>query len=281
MAEEKDQSVLKTEITEKVMNRINEYESTGALMLPKDYSVANALKGAMLVLQDVKDRNGKLALDVCTRESIAMSLLKMCVQGLSVVKGQGYFIVYGSDLTWSRSYQGSIALARRVGSVSNVKAQVVYDGDDFSFSVDTETGFKKITRHVQKLENINNSKILGAYAIVTYNDGVTDAEIMTAEEIKAAWNQGATKGKSPAHTNFTQEMSKKTVINRACKGPINSSSDSYLFNSEDEAKQIPESKQVSEEAKNNTMTQYIDFSEVKEDSTPKNLEKGEQEDPPY
>ena len=283
MTNKKTTDIAKKEITEQVLNRINEYEASGGLHLPSDYSAENALKGAMLELQDVKDRNGKPALDICTRESIAMSLLKMCIQGLSVIKGQGYFIVYGEQLIWSRSYQGSIALARRVGNVSNVKAQVVYEGDSFSFSVDTETGFKKITEHVQKLENINNAKIVGGYAIVTYNDRATDAEIMTIEEIRDAWNQGATKGKSPAHQNFTQEMSKKTVINRACKGPINSSSDSYLFNSGLEAKQIDAPKEVQTEVEETTETEDVNFEEVEPEKVkPSNdAPQGSQENPPY
>lgn len=48
-------------------------------------------------------------------------------------------------------------------------------------------------------------------------------------QIRAAWGQGATKGGSPAHKNFAEEMAKKTVIGRACKAIINSSDDAWLY----------------------------------------------------
>ena len=46
--------------------------------------------------------------------------------------------------------------------------------------------------------------------------------------------QGATKGGSPAHKNFGDEMAKKTVIGRACKILIGMSDDSALFDEPDE-----------------------------------------------
>lgn len=48
-------------------------------------------------------------------------------------------------------------------------------------------------------------------------------------QIKAAWRQGPTKGESPAHKNFPDQMAIKTVINRALKIDINSSDDSALL----------------------------------------------------
>jgi recombination protein RecT len=45
--------------------------------------------------------------------------------------------------------------------------------------------------------------------------------------------QGATKGGSPAHKNFPDQMAIKTVISRACKTFISSSDDSALFDDDD------------------------------------------------
>ena len=53
--------------------------------------------------------------------------------------------------------------------------------------------------------------------------------IMTMEQIQKAWNQGATKGNSPAHKNFTDEMAKKSVINRCCKNFVNSAKDNDVL----------------------------------------------------
>lgn len=235
MSELTKQPALKQQdISKKILAKIKDFEATGELQLPKDYSAPNAIKSAMLILSETKDRNGKPVLDVCTQSSVAQSMLKMVVQGLSPLKNQGYFISYGDELRWLRSYQGSIALAKRVGGVKDMVANVVYDGDDFSYGVDVCTGYRKLVRHIPSIENIDNSKIKGAYAVVTYNDGRTNVEVMTISEIKDAWSQGATKGSSPAHKKFGQEMCKKTVINRACKTPINSSSDITILGADDD-----------------------------------------------
>lgn len=272
-AEEKKQpAVIKNEITAQVLSKIQVFTATGELQLPKDFSPANALKGAMLMLDDMD------ALKKYDKASISMALLKMCVEGLSPIKSQGYFIAYGKQLTWSRSYQGSIALAKRVGGVSDVVANVVYEGDNFQFQVDPETGYKKIMIHEPSIKNIDNKKILGAYAVIIYTDGRRDLEVMTLAEIKEAWNMGATKGKSKAHEKFTQEMCKKTVINRACKGPINSSSDASLMDDGDENK-LDLRSSVAEEIEETTASEEVEFEEVDENAVkeePKEKEKTEE-----
>lgn len=174
---------------------------------------------------------GQPALTVCTKESIANSLFDMVLQGLSVSKKQGYFIVYGNQLQFQRSYFGTIALAKgiRDGVTTEPVANVIYEGDEFVYTIDPNTGRIIIIKHDQKIENIDDSKIKAAYAIVHRKDGSTQVTIMTIAQIRAAWNQGATKGNSPAHKNFPAEMCKKTVIGRACKTIINSSDDAWLY----------------------------------------------------
>jgi recombination protein RecT len=217
-------------ISDQVLARIEQLQGDGGLRLPANYSVENHMKSAWLVLQATTDRNGKRALDVCTKGSIANALFDMVLQGLSVSKKQGNFIVYGNSLEFQRSYFGTMALAKRAGGIKGEPvANVIYEGDEFIYMIDPKTGRKSIVKHEQKLENIDNNKIVGAYAIVTYADGTTEVTIMSMAQIRAAWNQGATKGNSPAHKNFTDEMAKKTVIGRACKAVINSSDDAWLY----------------------------------------------------
>lgn len=217
-------------ISEQVLTRIEEFQKTGGMVLPKDYSVENHMKSAWLILQATTDRSGQQALAVCTKESIANALLDMVLQGLSVSKKQGYFIVYGNKLEFQRSYFGTIALAKRTGGIKTEPvANVIYEGDEFVYSIDPNTARISIVKHEQKIENIDNTKIKGAYALVTLADGTTQVTIMSMAQIRAAWGQGATKGNSPAHKNFAEEMAKKTVIGRACKAIINSSDDAWLY----------------------------------------------------
>lgn len=217
-------------VSEQVLARIEQFQKEGGMVLPKDYSVENHMKSAWLILQSTTDRSGKPALQVCTKESIANALLDMVLQGLAVSKKQGYFIVYGDKLEFQRSYFGTIALAKRTGGIKGEPvANVIYEGDEFIYEIDPRTARISIVKHSQSIDNIDNTKIKGAYALVTLADGSTQTTIMSMQQIRTAWGQGATKGASPAHKNFAEEMAKKTVIGRACKAIINSSDDAWLY----------------------------------------------------
>lgn len=266
--EKKDEktSIQKFEnISEQVLSRIEQFQKDGSMILPKNYSVENHMKSAWLALQEVEDKEHHKALQICTKESIANSLLDMVLQGLSVSKKQGYFIVYGNKLIFQRSYFGTIALAKRAGGmVSEPVANVIYEGDDFLYEIDPKTAKVAIVKHSQKLENIDNSKIKGAYALVTLADGTTQVTIMSMQQIRAAWGQGATKGNSPAHKNFAEEMAKKTVIGRACKAIINSSDDAWLYDGkEDDADSDKAS--IQRDAAQHSDVQIIDTTAVEFD----------------
>ena len=254
-----------SEIVDSVLSKVNNLMALGELRIPKDYSPENALKGAYLVLSEMKDKNsGKPVLDVVTKASVANSLLRMVVEGLSVLKGQGNFIKYGNELQWQREYDGTIALARRWGGVVGVPvAVVVYKNDEFEYRIEPSTGEAVVMKHIQKLENMKPDQIVGAYAVVKLEDGNIHTEIMTMDMIRKAWEQGATKGKSPAHSNFPDQMVKKTVISRACKLFISSSNDSSL---DDEDAPAQDAMVVaSRQARESTSTTTISFEEAVED----------------
>ncbi len=246
-------------VVDNVLSRVNQFQATGELVLPKDYSAENALKSAYLILSETKDKAGKNVLETCSQVSIANTLLDMVTQGLSPMKKQCYFIPYAGQLQMSRSYQGSIAIARRSG-LKSIVANVIYEKDDFVYKINPETGLTEIVKHDQSLENIDLNKIKGAYALTILEDGTRDVTVMNITQIKNAWMQGYAKGKSGAHTNFTDEMCKKTVINRACKGIINSSTDGYLFDEDDDRKK----EQTIIPADANSETIEIEAEEVKE-----------------
>lgn len=221
---------IQNETTTKVLEYVKELQESGDLVLPPNYAVGNQLKLAWLNLLEVKDKNEKPALEVCTRESIANAMLEMALQGLSIVKKQCAFIVRGNKLCCDLEYHGTIALAKRLGGVVGTPTgTVIYSGDKFVYTIDPKTGKKYVIEHAQEFENIDPNKITGAYAILQLSDGSIHTEIMTMAQIKLAWMQGATKGQSKAHINFPDQMCIKTVIGRACKLYITSSDDSGLY----------------------------------------------------
>lgn len=230
-------AMLKRDTADIVADRVRKFQESGEINLPEDYSVENAMKSAWLILQEVQDRNYKPALQVCTKDSIANSLLDMVVQGLNPAKKQCYFIVYGNKLVCQRSYFGTMAVAKIVDpSIAEIVAEVVYEGDTFKYKINR--GQKEIATHEQALENIDGKKIKAAYCVIFSQSGeVIKTEIMTIAEIKQAWAQsqmkpvdekGTVKAGS-THDKFSADMAKKTVINRACKPIINSSNDRTLL----------------------------------------------------
>lgn len=226
---------LKDETIDALGKRIRVLQDSGELHFPPHYSPQNALKEAWLILQGTKDKNSKPVLEVCTPASIYNSLFDMVITGLNPAKKQGYFIAYGAQLVFQRSYFGSQALAKRVDpEIEDIIAEPVYKGDEFEFEI--VKGKKIVTKHKQTIESINSKEVKAAYCMVIGKDGeIKKTDIMTFEEIKKAWAKsqmhpvlnGQVKPGS-THDEFMAEMVRKTVINRACKAIWNSSDDKYL-----------------------------------------------------
>ncbi|NFI95412.1 recombinase RecT [Clostridium botulinum] len=267
MSENKSVAIQEKNITDKVLTRIKELEGTGDITMPGNYSYSNALKSAYLILNETVDKNGKSVLQTCNQSSIINALLDMTIQGLSPAKKQCYFIAFGGKLQLMKSYLGNMAATKRLKGVKNIYANVIYDKDDFSYEIDLDTGLKKITKHDQSFENIDIDKIKGAYAVIVMEDGKNYVEVMNYKQIRNSWMQGAAKGSSKAHTNFADEMAKKTVINRACKNFVCTSDDSDLLiesinrSNEYNPEDIVESthQEVKEEIKENANQEVIDI----------------------
>lgn len=248
---------VKKDISVQVLAKIDAFQASGELTIPKDYNVENALKAAYIMLSDPKNN----ILAKCNTSSIAEALLKMVVYGVSPIKKQCYFIPYQDKLECSISYAGNIAIAKRYGKLKSIKANAIFKGDNFEFEVDPKTGCRKIIKHIQTLESIGTNEIVGAYAVYELNDGSIDTEVMNINQIRMAWGQGGSKGNSPAHKNFADQMAIKTVINRACKLLISSSDDTVLFDPLDEDKALDVTEDsVNKEIKNEANKEVLNFS---------------------
>ena len=198
------------------------------LSFPADYNPTNALMGAYLIMKETTDKNGKCILDSCSQNSIANSLMDMATLGLNASKKQGYFIAYGGKCQFQKSYFGNITLARRNG-LKDINAEIIYEGDTFKYHI--EDGRKIIDIHEQDFMNIDNDKIIGAYAVAVMNDGSKIAEVMNINQLKKAWNQrmgGLKEDANSTHMKFKDQMAKKTVINRLCKMIANTSTDGNI-----------------------------------------------------
>lgn len=259
MTNQNQVAIIQRDITDNVNSKIEELQAEG-LSLPPNYSYSNALKSAFFKIQEVKDRSGKPALEVCTKESIANTLLDMVVQGLSPAKTQCYFIVYGTQLQLNRSYFGTQAVLKRLNNVKDIWANVIYQGDDFEY--ENHRGRERLVHHKTAFEN-RDKEILGAYAVVLTADDEEILTVMTRKEFEASWSQSKT-GQA-VHKKFPQEMAKRTVINRAAKAFINTSDDSDLLveaiNNSTEAEYDNERKEINpqHEIDEKANTEALDF----------------------
>lgn len=263
MAGKEELALVKRDTVDVVADKIRAFQENGELHFPANYSPENAMKSAWLILQETLDKDSNCVLSSCTKDSIANSLLSMVVQGLNPMKKQCYFIAYGKQLTLMRSRFGNVYLAKLADStIEDVIGATVYEGDEFEYEI--RRGKYFVTKHVQKLQNIDKAKITAAYSTVLYSDGKPEySNIMNFEQIKQAWKQSKLtpvddKGNVRAgttHSKFTSDMAERTVINATCKHIINNSNDSYLemkkyYNQADDAIVDAEVAAVAEENAN-------------------------------
>ena len=240
-ADKQAATVINNAFIDSLTRQLNEKCKYG-LSFPADYNVANSLMGAYLILKETEDKNHKPILESCSQASIANSLMDMATLGLSVQKKQGYFIAYGGKCQFQRSYFGNITIARRFG-LKDIHAEVIYEGDNFVYHI--EDGNKVLDKHEQSIANIDNDKIIGAYAVVIMQDGTKMLEVMNMKQIKQSWQQGyGYKEGSGTHSKFADQMAKKTVINRALKQIINTHGDVFVQEADERTADVERMEQV-------------------------------------
>lgn len=215
-------------IKDVVLNKVVNMQASGGLTVPEGYDPTNALHSAWLIFE------GDNKLKATTDISKANALLKMVALGLDPGKMQGYFIPYKDVVQFQTSYHGNVMILKRDSGALAVNANVIYKGDDFKFVIDPKTGGRKVTKHEQTLESLDSKDPVGAWVEITFEDErLNHTEIMTFQQIKQAWMQSMMikdeEGikRSKTHNNFQEEMIKKTVINRAAKRFVNTTSVSF------------------------------------------------------
>lgn len=209
-----------------VNNTMQKYMERG-LKLPPDYNVQNAVVSSYLIIkQDSK-------LSECSKDSIASALIDMATMGLNASKNQCYFVPYAGKVQLQPSYYGKIMAIKRINGVIDVISDVIYKDTEYELSVDEYGNDEiKITKPCP-LDKRTSDNLIGAWAKIILDENIwgrkTHTSIMTLEQIHKSRQQGATKGNSPAHKNFADEMCKKTVINRCCKTFVNSAKDQDIL----------------------------------------------------
>ena len=176
--------------------------------LPKDFNKARFVQNAVALMNENKD------LSKYTQAQIVPGLLKGAYLGLDFFNRECYLIPYGSDLQFQIDYKGSIKLAKKyaVRPVDEIYARIVREGDEFSEEVRNNEPIINF-----KPKPFNNGKIIGAFAVCQYKDGGAKVEVMSIDQLDTAKRMSKAQS-GTAWKFFAEEMYKKTVIRRLCKG---------------------------------------------------------------
>jgi recombination protein RecT len=259
MAEQQLQ--VKTNVGDQVIARVNSLCEAGFNM-PKDYNFVNAIKMSVLKLQDLKDKNGRSALEVCTPASIQTALFRMCCKGLNAALNQVYFIVRGNVLCDQDSYFGKVLMVKRIYPDWNPVPVVIREDDVFEYAINPKDGKKYVVKHEQKLENVDKG-FVGGYMYLP--DG--ELYIMSKKQIMTAWSKSSSREQT-THKQFDEKMVQKTLVNSGCNMIINSTPEYQM--AMDEETNIIENKLPDTE-------NFDDFEEV--ESIEVNTETGEVVEP--
>ena len=215
-----------------VLNKVKDFVKD--IELPQSYDYVKAIKSLCLKLPTIENiGNASLT-------SIFQTAYDYVNQGLDVSKNQCFFVVRGNTLTFQVQYQGNEALAKQLNpNIIEINSSVIYEGDDVEIIKDMG---RTIVKHTTKFSNINDDKIVGAYATVVKNVNgnlVEDSVILNMTQIGKRWSQGKTK--QEIHKKFPDRMAQKTVINILCSHIIKASPNkpkNMAFDDYDEEKEI-------------------------------------------
>lgn len=179
-----------------------------AAALPKDFNQTRFLQNCMTVLQETKD------IEKMHPVSIARTMLKGAFLGLDFFNRECYAIPYGNQLQFQTDYKGEIKLAKKysINKIKDIYAKVVREGDKFEEKVvdgKQYVNFEPIP--------FNDGEIIGAFAVVLFEDGSMMYETMSKAEIEAIRDNFSKAKNSLAWTKTPGEMYKKTVLRRLCK----------------------------------------------------------------
>ena len=174
-----------------------------------------------LKLSETKDKAGRPAIEVCTKESVMQVAQEVIVKKLDLMKNQGALIVRGNKLMLQSQYQGNVARALELNPfLSHFNFVPIYKADKVEMEIGKD-GSYGIKSHSTSFANIGNSNIVGGYVRAIKKDGsVYMTEVMTMEQIKIAWSKSSNSSLT-VHKEFPLKMVRKTILNSLCSWLIN------------------------------------------------------------
>ena len=191
---------------------INKNIRDNKITVPEGYNVSNEITMALMMIAQTNDKDGRPALESCSRESIMTQLRLMAQNGLSMAQKQCYPIVRKPKLCIDISYFGTISIIKRLMPGYDVRANVIYKDDTYDYIWNEETQCYQVTNIKSSIEN-RDKPIVGAYGTIfeKATGKVIFSEVMSWKEILTSWSHAKT---DKVQKEFPQEMAKRTLIQR-------------------------------------------------------------------
>lgn len=223
--------------------------------LPESVDKQRLALNFISLLQD-KPELKKFGADV-----LAPVVVRCAKDNLDVLNQEVYIYEgYGGKLTYTPSYKGlrKMAIERSVKPVKQVTSKLIYEGDE----LDEE--FVNGEAHLHYKSKFGaKRKVIGCFAICTFQDGTEIYEVMTKEETDAVKAKSRNSG---AWKDFEGEMMKKVVTRRLCKQltlDFNDKQQADAFSGADELIDDPK-EQATKDIEENANQQSLDEEVVAE-----------------
>lgn len=176
--------------------------------LPSDFNRARFVQNTVALVQ------GSEELSRMPQAKLVPALMKGAYLGLDFFNKECYAVPYGQQVQFMPSYTGMVKLAKRFSKrpLTDIYGHIVRDGDEF------ETGMEDGREYVRfKPKPFNDGPIIGAFAVAQFADGGIKVEVMSKAQLDAVKRMSKAQS-GTAWKFFSDEMYKKSVIRRLCKG---------------------------------------------------------------
>jgi len=179
--------------------------------LPKDLNIQRFVNNSIALLND-NEQLSSFAKQYGTGQ-IKSALLKSAFLGLDAMSKEVYLIPYSNKLNFQIDYRGAKKLVKKyaIRPVKDIYAELVRQGDDFKIWSDNGGQHYEFNPLP-----FSDNAIIGAFAVVKYEDGSVFIDTMTVAELENTRKHSKAKN-SMAWTDYRGQMYLKTVLHRICK----------------------------------------------------------------
>lgn len=171
----------------------------------------------------------------CTPESFYTCISTVALTGISLNPALklAYIVPRAGKAILDISYMGMIEILRNSGSVKDMRANCIFEGDVFEYS--EGTGENYFIKHTPVLNRDHKLKIIAAYSIATLSDGSETFKLMDYNKLMQHKKVATTKA---VWDSWEEEMMCKTVIRAHYKFLPKTEKATELMNLVDEANPV-------------------------------------------